>query len=60
VRLFEEIGYVIDSISFEKANEKYMSNFNNNILPYLDDRFKKFSVIDNTAGSLLFKLKYQK
>jgi hypothetical protein len=60
VRLFEEIGYVIDSVSFEKANERDMSNFNNDILPCLDDRFKKFSVIDNTAGSLLFKLKYQK
>jgi hypothetical protein len=60
IQLFEELGYNLESVSFEEPNERDLQEFKSNIFPNLEDRFKKFSAIDNTAGSLLLKLKYQK
>jgi hypothetical protein len=59
-QLFEDLGYKLETVFFEEANLRDLQDYRSNILPYLDDRFLKFSLIDNTAGSLLLKLKYQK
>lgn len=58
INLFEELNYNIESIDFEKASQSDIDEYKEQILPYLDDRFKGFSTVENTAGSLLFRLTY--
>lgn len=54
--LFKDLGYNIVNSECEKLSENQIELFNREILPFMDQRFRKFSTIENMSGSLFFEL----
>jgi hypothetical protein len=55
--LFKELGYEIVNFTFDSPSERDLNDFRIKILPKLDNRFREFSILENTKGSLFYELK---
>jgi hypothetical protein len=58
--LFTDLGYQIINFTYDKPSALDLKDYNDNVLPKLDQRFVKFSEIENTKGSLFYELKMEK
>ncbi len=58
--LFTDLGYHIINFTYDKPSAFDLKDYNDNVLPKLDQRFIQFNEIENTMGSLFYELKMEK